>query len=414
MSNRREFIKTAAFSGLAAPVLLGMGRQDLGRRPIVNQREVWVETLFKVAEPVLSNLASNRLRLSMPVEAASGREADRRTCTYLEAFGRALCGLAPWLELSEKSPKERAMSDRLADWARAGLDHATNAESPDAMNFTKGGQPLVDTAFLALALLRARRELWEKLELPVRHRIIRAFESTRAIKPGNNNWLLFSAMVETFLASVGSEWKGGPIDVAVQHHESWYKGDGIYGDGPEFHWDYYNSYVIQPFLVDILEQMGRITSQWSTRLPEILRRAVRHAEIQERLIAPDGSFPAVGRSIAYRCGAFHLLAQMALRNQLPGSLKLGQVRNALTAVITRTLQAPGTFDDKGWLRIGLCGRQPGLGEPYISTGSTYLCTVAFLPLGLPATHPFWVEPAMDWTSRKIWSGIDCAADHALG
>jgi hypothetical protein len=32
-----------------------------------------------------------------------------------------------------------------------------------------------------------------------------------------------------------------------------------------------------------------------------------------------------------------------------------QVRVALTAVITRTIDAPGTFDAKGWLRIGLCG-----------------------------------------------------------
>ena len=33
---------------------------------------------------------------------------------------------------------------------------------------------------------------------------------------------------------------------------TWYKGDGVYGDGPPFHWDYYNSFVIQPMLLNIL------------------------------------------------------------------------------------------------------------------------------------------------------------------
>jgi hypothetical protein len=413
MSNRREFVKTVALGGLAAPALLTQGRLAERRVAVVNQRETWARMLCRVAEPVLSTLAENRLRESMPVEAAAGRQEDRRTCTYLEALGRTLCGLAPWLELEEKPAWEREAADRLAAWARTGLDHATDAQSPDAMNFTRGGQPLVDAAFLSLALLRGRRTLWEKLDARVRHQVVDCLKHTRIIKPGNNNWLLFSAMVETFLAVAGEEWKAEPIDVAIERHESWYKGDGTYGDGPEFHWDYYNSYVIQPFLLEILESMDRITSRWAGKLKEVTRRAVRYAAVQERLIAPDGSFPAVGRSLAYRCGAFHLLAQMAFKGQLPHNSRPGQIRNALTAVITRTLGAPGTFDDKGWLTIGLCGHQPGIGETYISTGSLYLCTFAFLPLGLGVAAPFWSEPPGDWTSRRIWGGAECVCDHAL-
>jgi hypothetical protein len=36
-------------------------------------------------------------------------------------------------------------------------------------------------------------------------------------------------------------------------------------------------------------------------------RAKRYAAVQERMIGPDGTFPPIGRSLAYRCGAFHLL-----------------------------------------------------------------------------------------------------------
>ena len=90
-----------------------------------------------------------------------------------------------------------------------------------------------------------------------------------------------------------------------------------------------------------------------------------------------------------------------------------QVRGALTAVIRRTLEAPGTFDADGWLRIGLCGHQPGIGETYISTGSLYLCAVALLPLGLPASDAFWSAPSQPWTSAKAWSGKAFPIDHAL-
>jgi len=67
-------------------------------------------------------------------------------------------------------------------------------------------------------------------------------------------------------------------------------------------------------------------------------------------IGPDGSFPPIGRSIAYRCGAFHALAQAALRKRLPEGVSPAQVRGALTAVIRRSIDAPETFDANGWLR----------------------------------------------------------------
>jgi hypothetical protein len=82
-------------------------------------------------------------------------------------------------------------------------------------------------------------------------------------------------------------------------------------------------------------------------------------------------------------------------------------------VIRRTLEAPGTFDGDGWLRIGFCGHQPGVGERYISTGSLYLCSAAFLPLGLEAADPFWSAPAAPWTSARAWTGQPFPIDHAL-
>ena len=373
----------------------------------MDQREVWIAAATRLAEPVLTNLARRELRLRMPVEHAPG-VADRKTVTYLEALGRLLTGIAPWLELGA-DPAAR----RFAELAREGLDAATDPASPDYMNFCQGGQPVVDAAFLSQAILRAPKALWKPLPERVKGQVLAALRSTRVIQPGFNNWLLFSATVEAALLTCGApDWDRMRIDYAIRQHEQWYKGDGHYGDGPSFHADYYNAFVIQPMLVDVL----RATvphGKWVDFEERIMKRAVRYAEVQERLISPEGTFPPVGRSLAYRFGALQGLAQMALLKRLPEGVSPAQVREALSAVITRMINAPGTFDDAGWLKIGFCGAQPSIGEPYISTGSVYLCSVGLLPLGLPADDEFWNAPPAAWTAAKAWSGVDLPVDHAI-
>jgi hypothetical protein len=162
-----------------------------------------------------------------------------------------------------------------------------------------------------------------------------------------------------------------------------------------------------------LDVCGSEMPVWKDLASRVAERARRYAAILERLIAPDGSFPAIGRSLAYRFGAFHLLAQMALRHALPDGVSPAQVRSALTAVIRRTMSPPETFDANGWLRIGFCGHQPGVGESYISTGSLYLCAVGLLPLGLAATDEFWSAQGQPWTSVRAWSGQAFPIDRAL-
>lgn len=220
-------------------------------------------------------------------------------------------------------------------------------------------------------------------------------------------------MIEALFCKLGEPWDAIRVDYALRQHEEWYKGDGLYGDGAAFHMDYYNSFVIQPFLLNILEALGPNAARWSTLRAPILERARRYAAIQERFISPEGTFPAVGRSLAYRFGAFHHLAEMSLRRDLPEAVHPAQVRSALTAIMTRMANAPGTFDSRGWLTIGFAGHQSAIGEPYISTGSLYLCSAAWLPLGLAATDPFWSAPAEPWTARKAWSGVNIPTDHAI-
>lgn len=380
---------------------------------VLNERKYWLATLIKISEPVITALAEKKLKATMPIECADGLKEDRYNFSHLEAFGRTLLGLAPWLEVKDAVGEEEELRKKYCILSREAIDSATDPNSPDYLNFSYGFQPIVDAAFLAHAILRAPNELWEKLDSKVKKNLINCLKATRSRKPFFCNWLLFSAMIETLLFKVGEDYDQMRIDYALKEHEQWYKGDGTYGDGPELHWDYYNSFVIQPMLVDIILNVSSECKEWEALKVNILKRAQRYAAIQERLISPEGTFPAIGRSIAYRFGAFQHLAQMAIQNNLPEDVLPSQVRCALTAVIKRMIEMPDTFDAKGWLKIGFCGSQPDIGENYISTGSLYLCTAVFLPLGLSPQSDFWKGEAKDWTSKKMWSGVNMKCDHAL-
>ncbi len=409
--NRRQFVHASAAGALGSALARTAAAATSQPASGDDDRSRWTGLASKLATPVLSNLARGTLRQAMPVEEAAG--ANRAPVTHLEAVGRLLAGLAPWLALPAEGSEEGRERARLIGLTREGLARGLDPASPDALNFTEMRQPLVDAAFLAQAVLRAPGVLADGLDARLKAALVAALESSRVILPVFNNWLLFSATVEAGLRRLGARWDRMRVDYALRQHEQWYKGDGAYGDGPAFHWDYYNSFVIHPMLVDLVETLADEQREWAAMRETILRRAVRHAAVLERLISPEGTFPPIGRSLAYRCGAFQGLAQMALRRSLPAGVPPGQARAALSAVIRRSMEAPGTFDAAGWLRIGFAGHQPGIGERYISTGSLYLCATALLPLGLPADDPFWTAPAEPWTARRAWSGQPFPIDAAL-
>ncbi|WP_163395652.1 DUF2264 domain-containing protein [Flavobacterium limi] len=375
-------------------------------------REFFVSSLVKIGDPVLEALSKNELKVKMPVERSPGAWDARTNVTYLEAFGRLLSGMAPWLELGTDETPEGKLRAKYIDLAQKSIHNATDPNSLDFMNFVNDKQPLVDAAFFAQALLRAPKQLWEPLDAITKENVIKALKSSRKIEPYQSNWLLFAGMVEAAIIKFDKDEDQKRLSYALEQHKKWYLGDGTYGDGPDFHWDYYNSFVIHPMQLDIYNVLKDKNNDYKTDFTTELKRARRYAAIQERLISPDGTYPPIGRSLAYRFGAFQLLSQIALWKELPKEVAPAQVRSALYAMIHNQINAKGTFDKNGWLQVGLYGHQNNIGEGYISTGSLYLCSEAFLVLGLPETDSFWSDAYKPWTQKKIWSGQEIPIDHA--
>src|ERR1700687_4426828 len=175
MNHRRAFLQSVAGVGVAAATA-----QSAAPQATETDRQYWVRTMAKVAEPVLTNLAAGTLKRNMPVECVTGDVAERRKVTHLEALGRLLAGIAPWLEAGLDAGPERDLQQRHAGLARQAIRAGADPQSPDFLNFHEGSQPLVDCGFLAQALLRAPRELWAKLDAPAPKRIRAALGRLRA------------------------------------------------------------------------------------------------------------------------------------------------------------------------------------------------------------------------------------------
>lgn len=310
-------------------------------------RAKWVEWLWKISYPVVHNLAENTLRKNMPVEWSTGEKNPERwyrEVTHLEAVGRTLAGLAPWLALPDDDTQEGKLRKQMREEVLRGLRNGVDPESPDLLNFTRELQPIVDAAYLVHAFMRAPKALWEPLDEVTKQRYLDALKSMRNRVGAYNNWVLFSGLIETFILQEEGQCDPFRFTLAKNKVKEWYVGDGWYSDGPKFSMDNYNAYVMHPMSVAMLEVLVPKYRASKEELEQATKRMVRHAEFCERQICPDGTYPAFGRSVTYRTAAFQSLADVALRHKLPDHIKPAQVRCALTAVHRNMYEGNQNFD----------------------------------------------------------------------
>jgi len=413
MKRRAFFIAATAGAALASAglpavgaVVPASGRDDRGYQ---------LELLRKMAQPVLGPMSQGRLQRTFTPELAPNWDGRDVRVAYLECFGRLMSGIAPWLALADDTSAEGRLRSVLRDQALASFVHSVDPRSPDCLLWRGEGQALVDSAYFSNAFLRAPG-LWTALDATTRQRIIDAIKGLRTVATPYSNWLLFAAMNEAFLLSVGEAWDPLRVDLSVRKLREWYVGDGWYADGPRFHYDYYGSYVIHPMLVEILEVLtaaGARFNAWRSgeALDEAVRRMQRYGGHLERMIGADGGFPPIGRSMTYRTAVFQPLGLLAWRKRLPETLPEGQVRAATMAAQRAVFAHASNFDANGYLTLGFTGHQPQLADSYSNAGSMYLAAQSLIALGLPADDSYWTAPAQAWTMKRAFAGEGFARDY---
>lgn len=375
-------------------------------------RQVWADLCYKISQPVLENMSKGNFQKDFPLELSPKWDGRDTKVAYLETFARLMAGISPWLALPDDGTPEGKQRKQLHEWAIQAYKNAVDPNSPDKITWlTNTSQPLCDASYLVESFMRAPEATWGQLDEVTKKRYIEGLKSLRTIRPAYNNWLLFRAMVEVFFMSIGEDVDEYALSVGLQKMSEWYLSDGWYSDGPEYAMDYYNSYVMHPMMVEVVEMCKKHKFSTPISLDLAVKRMNRFNTILERFISPEGAYPAVGRSVIYRMGAFQTLAMSAWKYGLPKDLTNGSVRSALTCVMKRMFAVDGNFDDKGYLRLGFAGHQPNLANYYSNNGSLYMTSLVFMPLGLPADHPFWTAPAEPWTSQKAWSGQEFPEDY---
>lgn len=407
--------KSTANFGVGAFLLAACEYVRYLEAPVNADRAYWCQLLYNMAKPVLSLMAEGRLQQEMEVEVSPSWDGRDKRVTYMETFGRLMAGLAPWLSLPDDDTTEGRQRLELRTWALSSYANAVNPSSPDYLLWRGHGQALVDAAYIAESFLRGFDSLWMPLDSLTKQRYIAEFTQLRRVDPPYTNWLLFSSIIESFLAKCGQPHDEFRINTAIRKTEEWYTGDGWYADGPEFSFDYYSSYVFHPMYLETLHAMmdagSRTRIAYAAYYSRALRRTQKYSLVLERLISPEGTFPVFGRSIPYRLATMQPLALMALQGTLPAGVGNGQVRAALTSVMHRMFDGVENFNSGGFLTIGFVGRQPNVSDWYTNNGSLYMTSLGFLPLGLPATHPFWTDAAQPCTNAKAWGAQPFPKDH---
>lgn len=404
---KKSFIATIILLLVMAPAALAKKKQA----PVMTDREKWADLAYRIAAPVLENMSCGELQKNMDLELSPDWDGRDPKVTYMECFGRLMAGITPWLALPDDDTAEGAKRKQLREWAIASYKNAVDPESPDCLLWDGSHpQPLVDAAYLAESFMRAPEATWQQLDSVTQRRYLDCFKGLRRHRPAYNNWLLFRGLIEAFILTVEPESADNFIFTTVGRKiDEWYLGDGMYGDGPELALDNYNSYVIHPMYIEMLEAVENNrtpSTRWVSNIPSELavKRMQRYNQFVERLISPEGTYPAFGRSVVYRLGVFQTLAMSAWKYGWPSGLTNGSVRSALTRVMENMFADPGNFTPNGYLALGYAGHQPNLSNSYTNNGSLYITSTMFMPLGLPADHPFWTDPAEEWTQQRAWSG----------
>jgi len=357
---------------------------------ILNTRDFWIDTLLMIVEPPLIYMGEHRYyerntqrfewEIQVPDDYVKGR--DKRI-GYIEAISRIACGITPWLYLNEKNDYEKHITDRVKDLLICSIENIFDPSLEYYNLWESTEQSMVEAAHLSYAFIRSDLQLYHSLEYETKKRCIETFKKLRKVRMINNNWVLFQAMVETFLNLVGEDGDFFRIEMCLDKVESWYIGDGFYKDGNEFKMDYYNSYVFHSFYYEI----SKLTKIKNTSL--IKNRLFTYSSFLSNLISPTGYYPPIGRSLSYRFGAFHTIGHSLLLGYQNNQVLDKKLIDKLTLVLKFLFVENNPFDKNDFLTLGWQGYDPKIVDYYSNSGSMYSTCLGFLPLAIPEWNPIW-------------------------
>ncbi|WP_433256154.1 DUF2264 domain-containing protein [Streptosporangium sp. CA-135522] len=329
----------------------------------------------ELTDPLIPLLSPGRARLRLGDNAAHYPDA----AAELEAFARPLWGLGPLA----------AGGGGFEHWElwRRGLAAGTDLRNEEFWGaVTDVDQRLVETAAIGLALAVAPEAVWDPLSGRERDNLAAWLLHATTVEPADNNWRFFPVMVGLGLDRVGVRFDPAAGLAHLERLESFALGAGWYSDGPTAQRDYYVPFAMHFYGLIYAALAGDRDPGRAQRFRE---RAAAFSLDFQHWFASDGSAVPFGRSMTYRFaqGAFWGALAFADVEALPWGTVKGHLMRHLRWWLARPIR-----DRAGLLTLGYAYAQPALTEQYNAPGSPYWALKAFLPLAVPAEHPFWTAP----------------------
>lgn len=280
----------------------------------------------------------------------------------------------------------RGWLDRYA----SGIENGTRAPGRDDTeswpligDYHLAGQPMVESASIALGLRLTKTWLWDNLDPDVQDRAEQWLRGALRHVPSPNNWCLFPFTVAGFLeaAGRGDDETRRAKDRALGLLETWYCGEGWYSDGDGRAFDHYNGWALHlyPMLHAHLAGDETLAAIYGPRLRE-------HLKSFSLLFGADGAPVHFGRSLTYRFAAGSAVAIGALSGHTP--LTPGESRRLLSGSLRYFLDR-GAVNPDGLLSPGWHGPHEATLQFYSGPASPYWASKAFAALLAPADHPLW-------------------------
>jgi len=331
-------------------------------------------------EPVSAHFSEGRARVTL----GANRALYGDPAGLIEGFARPLWGLAPLA----------AGGGEFQHWAlwQTGIANGTDPAHPEYWGEPGDyDQRSVEMAAFGVGLALAPKELWETLSVAVRERLVAWLSRINHVKLVQSNWLLFRVLVNLGLRERDQPWAEEQVDADLKRVDSFYLGNGWYQDGasgaPFRDGRVGDYYVPMAFHFYALIYARIAGASDPARASRYLERARFFAQDFIHYFAADGAALPFGRSLTYRFaqGAFWGALAYAPVEAFPWPVIKGVYLRHLRWWLKQPI-----FSETGLLTIGYGYPNLLMAESYNSSGSPYWAMKVFLPLALPASHPFWL------------------------
>ncbi|MER7999862.1 DUF2264 domain-containing protein [Streptomyces sp. NPDC095613] len=408
----------AAGTGRAgpAPVPLVLPGEDRAHSPYTGYtRDHWEAAADGLLSAAWQWATPGRALLDLPGRPSrSGVRSDG-----LEGYARTF--LAAAFRVAGADGKDpHGWLERYADGLAAGTrtPGRDDTESwPLILDHHVQGQPMVESASVALGLRLTRRWLWDRLDAGVQDRAEEWLRGALRHTPAPNNWYLFPYSVAGFLESVGrgDDETARARERATGLLEGWYRGQGWYTDGDGRAFDHYNGWalhlypVLDAYLAAREDGAAGDIGAGGTRPAGLADdrdgsgpdhdgpdrygvygpRLREHLESFSLLFGADGAPIHFGRSLTYRFAAGAAVALGAVTGHTP--LAPGVSRRLISGAL-RYFTDRGATGTDGLLNLGWHGPHDATLQTYSGPASPYWASKAFVALLAPEAHPLWRAP----------------------